>query len=255
MKDKELHNFIQAFDGEVPATPLHRQALKRALMSAPRQQSSFASRIQGAFANLKGASMKRTFTIAGTTSLAVALIAASGAAIYTFKYSPHALAEGLVNNGLVQVDGMSTLNITELQTQLGIDPKQALLEAQKASDLKQITKVEFDAETAKMSNSTSTATAADGSTVGMVKASASLAPGSAPIPDSSGAISVSSSAMSISANGQGIPITDSTMIATPQSIESNVSTFLKFTDDQGSTVLLGLNDQGVPVLDTTTLPR
>ena len=255
MKDKELHNFIHAFDGEVPTTPLHRQALKRALLNAPTQQSSFVSQIQSTFANLGGTPMKRNITIASATSLAAILVAVSGAAVYTFKYSPHALAEGLVTNGLVQVNGMSPTNITALQTQLGVDPKQALLEAQKATDLKQITKAEFDAAAAKMSNSASNATTADGSSVGMLKATANLASGSSPIPDSSGSVSVSSSAVAVSANGQSTPITDSSMITTPESLELNVTTFLTFTDDQGHTVLLGLNNKGVPVLDTTTLTQ
>ena len=144
MKNKELHDYVEAMNLQLPRAVRSQEVVRRAVLASPRRRT-LSMRLKWAFTN-GSMTMNKNKKVIGASALSVLLLATASFGVYTYKYSPKALAEQLVNQGILAIKAAPTEKITQLETVLGTNPTEALEEAKKANDLKVITKEEFDEE-------------------------------------------------------------------------------------------------------------
>ena len=294
MKNKALHEFINGLQPTSSELPLFQQRLRRTVLNQPRHRSRLTS-LGRRFIKPAESQVKRRQKVIGLGSMAMVLLLVLSVGVYSYRFSPKAVAEQTINEGLITLQATPVSKMDNLFTQLGGDPTKVLQEAKDAKDLTVITKAEFDAESAKapgiFASSLSGPGQPDGSKSGaiggnvMVSSSGATVTNNAPTTSPAGTMSFSSESGATTAsgptttsvsvkegtvttasgtatpvggtlvqagpNGAPMPVTtsntpgDFSPVTMPQP-----STYLRYTDKNGRTVVLSLDKDGIPIFKT-----
>lgn len=156
MKNNELHTLLGALDAETPKMPVHQARLKQSL-----------SRVQMGTHHKKEPFMKRNKKFIGLGSVGMTLAIIGSVLVYSYNYSPRALADEMIGRGMTHLSTLEPGKMSALQEQFGGDPAEALKEAKLAKDAKVITKEEFDEEQKNASGVFATSLSKDGTTFSM----------------------------------------------------------------------------------------
>lgn len=265
MKNKQLHNFIAAFDADIPPTSRHQAELRRAVLRAQPRQQSYISRHSRTLANIAnlygGLPMKKIGLVAGGSMAAVALTAAVFTA--ALSTSPHAHAQDLTEKSNRTVQRLSAAELSELTGRFSGDPQAALKEANEAKDLKTITRADYDklVRTAKSVSTSSERKQLPGGgyevsgSVSGTSEAGSMSTGTAPanIPDSPTGInggSSDSSAPVPTSSDPGVAAAQARAREARTNLEDNTakaSSFVSYTNADGQTVVIGFDANAMPV--------
>ncbi|MBX4201566.1 hypothetical protein KW803_01560 [Candidatus Saccharibacteria bacterium] len=131
MKNNQVHKFIDNINVPSPEMPKFQQTLRRAVLNQPQPSPHTA---------LFSLHSKKSI---GFTSLALLAVFVLSIGIYSFRYSPKAVAEQLVDQSLDTLLAAAPPEFAQLQERFGGDPAKALQEAKQAKDLRVITKAEY----------------------------------------------------------------------------------------------------------------
>jgi hypothetical protein len=149
MKNNEIKEFVKALDSQAVDTTLFVQGLRRTMLNHPPKRQSIFGRVQATLLNTGSLRMKQNKKVLAFGSLAIMVAIVLIGSVYTYRFSPKALAEQAVKDSLISLQTAPDDKITDLQKKFGGDPAAALREAQAAKDLRVITKEEYQTESAK----------------------------------------------------------------------------------------------------------
>lgn len=142
MKNSQLHTFIHDLHGPSVAAPHAEARMRRTILNAPTRRSFRARFAQGfRLRNDPFLRSKQRFVSLG--SLAVALLFVMSFTTYSYRFSPKAAADQVINQSLATLAAVPTSEFSMVQEQLGGDPAEELKTAKQAKDVKVITKQEF----------------------------------------------------------------------------------------------------------------
>ena len=148
MKNNQLHEHINNLQPDTPELPQFQQRLRRTVLNQPRHRSR-VSALWHRWLKPGETSVKRRRKLASAASVAMVVMLVAAVGIYSYRFSPKAVAEQAVDEGLVTLSAAPDTKLNTLFGQLGGDPKEALKEAKAAKDLTTITKAEFQIEQSK----------------------------------------------------------------------------------------------------------
>lgn len=143
MKRNQLHNFIEAFETELPRHAQHQAKVRLVLTQARPAEKSIDARIRGAL-QTKGEFLMHTNIkrFAAPSIIAAAFIVT--ASVVTIRQVPYAQAESVASNGLQSLESMSPAEKAALALKFGgMDPRAGIQAAKDASDLRTISKEEY----------------------------------------------------------------------------------------------------------------
>lgn len=228
MKNSQLHSLIHDLHGPEVSAPHAQARLRRTILNSPTRRS-LKSRFAQGFRLHNDPFLRSKQRYASFGTLVIALLFVTSFAAYTYKFSPKAAADQVIDQSLATLSAVPATEFTTIQEQLGGDPAAELKTAKQAKDVKVITKQEFVAlgkdagsilsmslnsdPTAPKSGSVTISTMANGATMakGTVSgyATASTAPANA---TTSGGASGA-----VSSNGDVVYISSGTIAGAPGS--------------------------------------
>lgn len=142
MKNNELHNFLRDLHAEDVQTPLFAQGLRRSILNKNRKQP-FVKRVAAGFNPRKDTFLRTRQRYVSYGSLAMVLVLVLSLTVYSYRFSPKAEAQQVINDSLVSLQAVPSNELISLENQLGGDPAAELKEAKAAKDVTVITKDEF----------------------------------------------------------------------------------------------------------------
>lgn len=142
MKNSQLHTLIHDLHGPAVTAPHAQARLRRTILNSPARRSFKARFAQGfRLRNDPFLRSKQRFVSLG--SLAVALLFVMSFTTYSYRFSPKAAADQVINQSLATLAAVPTAEFSMVQEQLGNNPAEELKTAKQAKDVKVITKQEF----------------------------------------------------------------------------------------------------------------
>lgn len=251
MENKDLHDFIKAFDIKVPETAAHKSELRSELLVIQKDRQIvfskiFSKKLQSSI-QLKEITYNMKLNLK-TFSLGFASLALVAAMVFIQTVSsPHAQAMEIASKGISMLSNLNTEELSKINSRFSGDPKNALDEAMKAKNLTSITKDEYE---------------------GLVKNAHMQIKtiGNGPMPEggtmSSGFVNPdgtgqSNDSSNTSPNTKTIKMSDiegqapaSGQIeqqAQVTQVNDDVSIFIKYTDSSDNIVVIGFNKSNTPV--------
>lgn len=142
MKNSQLHELLHDLHGPTVTAPHAQARLRRTILNSPTRRS-FKARFTQGFRLRNDPFLRSKQRYASFGTLVIALLFVTSFTAYTYKFSPKAAADQVIDQSLAVLSAVPATEIITIQEQLGGDPAAELKTAKQAKDVKVITKQTF----------------------------------------------------------------------------------------------------------------